>query len=136
MNDRLRILVVDMKSSQILKDLKQIQVFSVTEGNLRTVELKMKPDVIIVNYEKIFNSFSMQKKLLNLIYRYALKPLVIAYKDNWDELIKEQAKLFGVDRTISKDDIGQFSDFPSSFILETLTTIKKDSCACKAVLNN
>ena len=136
MNDRLRVLVVDLQLSQIINNLKQIQVFSITEGKLRTVEPIMKPDVVILNYETILNSRLMQKKLLNLIYRYAYKPLVIAYKENWDELIKKQAKLFGVDRTISEDDLRQSSDCLSSFILESLTTIKKDSCVCKTVMNN
>ena len=58
---------------------------------------------------------------------YTFKSLIIIYKENWDELIKKQAKLFGVDRSISENDIRQSSDCLSSYILESLTTIKKDS---------
>lgn len=106
-DDRLRILVLDIASKTLLHSLKQNSLFSVTIGKLRTVKLSMKPDVIVFEYSKIYDSNAMQKRMINLVYKFKIKPIIIAYMDSWEYNIQKQAELFGVDKTFSKEQIDE-----------------------------
>lgn len=123
MNDRLRVLALDITSKTLLQSLKQNSLFSVTVSKLRTAKLSMKPDVIIFEYSEIFDSNAMQKRMINLIYKFELKPLIIAYMDSWESLISKQAKIFGIDKTFSKRQLEKTSDCMTQYISELLLDI-------------
>lgn len=122
-DDRLRILVLDIASKPLLQSLKQNNLFSVTVGKLRTTKLSMKPDVIIFEYSKIHDSNAMQKRMINLIYKFEFKPLIIAYMDSWEPLIHKQAELFGVDKMFSAKQLDNTSDCVTQYILNLFLDI-------------
>lgn len=122
-DDRLRILVLDIVSKTLLHSLKQNSLFSVTIGKLRTVKLSMKPDVIVFEYSKIYDSNAMQKRMINLIYKFKIKPIIIAYMDSWEYNIQKQAELFGVDKTFSKAQIDEVNNSMIRYISNCLLDI-------------
>ena len=122
-DDRLRILVLDIASKTLLHSLKQNSLFSVTIGKLRTVKLSMKPDVIVFEYSKIYDSNAMQKRMINLIYKFKIKPIIIAYMDSWEYNIQKQAELFGVDKTFSKAQIDEVNNSMIRYISNYLLDI-------------
>ena len=124
MNDaRLRILVLDIASKTLLHSLKHNSLFSITVGKLRTVKLSMKPDVIVFEYSKIYDSNAMQKRMINLIYKFKIKPIIIAYMDSWEYNIQKQAELFGVDKTFSKAQIDEVNNSMIRYISNYLLDI-------------
>ena len=122
-DDRLRILVSDIASKTLLHSLKHNSLFSITVGKLRTVKLSMKPDVIIFEYSKIHDSNAMQNRMINLIYKFEFKPLIIAYMDSWEPLIYKQAELFGVDKMFSAKQLDNTSDCVTQYILNLFLDI-------------
>lgn len=122
-DDRLRILVLDIASKTLLHSLKQNSLFSVTVGKLRTVKLSMKPDVIVFEYSKIHDSNAMQKRMINLVYKFKIKPIIIAYMDSWEYNIQKQAELFGVDKTFSKAQIDEVNNSMIRYISNCLLDI-------------
>lgn len=122
-DDRLRILVLDISSKTLLNSLKHNNLFSVTVGKLRTVKLSMKPDVIVFEYSKIHDSNAMQKRMINLIYKFKTKPLIIAYMYSWESNIQKHAELFGVDKTFSKAQIDEANNSMIRYISNYLLDI-------------
>lgn len=122
-DDRLRVLLLDIASKPLIDSLKKANLFSITIGKLRTVKMMMKPDVIIFNYNKINDSNAMQKRMINLIYKFKSKPLIIAYMDSWEHLIYKQAKLFGVDKTFALRQIDETRNCVMQYIIDIFVEI-------------
>ena len=122
-DDKLRVLVLDINSKVLLDSLKKNYLFSVTTVKLRTVKITMKPDVIILDYSKIHDSYAMQKKIINLIYNFELKPVIIACMDSWEHLLYKQAKLFGVDKTFTLQQLDETNNCLTQYILDNFVEI-------------
>lgn len=122
-DDKLRVLVLDVNSKVLLDSLKKNYLFSVTTGKLRTVKITMKPDVIILDYSKIHDSYAMQKRMINLIYNFEFKPLIISCMDSWEHLLYKQAKLFGVDKTFTLQQLDETNNCLMQYILDKFVEI-------------
>ena len=121
--DKLRVLVLDINSEALFDSLKKTNLLSVSTGKLRTVKMTMKPDVIIFDYGKICDSYAMQKRMINSIYNFGFKPLIIACMDSWEHLIHKQAKLFGVDKTFTIQQLDETSNCVTQYIFDKFVEI-------------
>ena len=104
MNETLRILALDLHDTKILSDLRNDDLFTVTQGKIKTVKPILKPDVIIFNYDLIPGNTLIQKRLLSLQATFKNKPLFIAYKSTWSDGLKNHAEMFRVTDTIADNE--------------------------------